>query len=63
MGRLCNYLSEIIADDLSHNIADVVVEADGVDQSMFGAMKLPGRTSLLLSEDRASIDCSIWVKC
>ena len=34
----------------------MVVEADRVDQSIFGALKSPSRMSLLLSEERASID-------
>ena len=33
----------------SHNIADMVVKAHGVDQSMFGALKSPRRMSLLLN--------------
>ena len=55
MVRLSNYFVTL---DRSHNIADVVVEPDRVDQSMFGALKSPSRMSLLLSEERASTDCT-----
>ena len=47
----------------SRNIADVVVEADRFDQTMFGALKSPSRMSLLLSEERAFIDCITRLKC
>ena len=46
----------------SHKIAYVVVEAHRVDQSMFGELKSPSRMSLLLSKERASVDCTtrVW---
>ena len=46
----------------SHNNADAVIEAHRLDQSMFGAQKSPRRMSLLLSEERVSIDYISWVK-
>ena len=47
----------------SHSIADVVVEANRVNQSIFGALKSPSRMSLLLSEERSSVDCTTWLRC
>ena len=46
----------------SHNNADAEIEAHRFDQSMFGALKSPTRMSLLLSEERVSIDYTTWVK-
>ena len=45
-----------------HNV-DVLVEADRADQSMFEADSRQLELSLLLSEDRASIDFTTRVKC